>query len=195
MQSSSDTPHAPHTVESLLRVVEARESEVALLKLMIDKLTLQLLRARRAEFGRSSEQFDDAQIALIEGEPLDEVAPAKPSAKPDGANDAGIDRHLPAHLPRESIVHRPDATDAHRDADGAQTQSSPPKAIPPSQALASSTGVVEGVATASIAKTMAARHHVEMPIVDAVAAVVEGSSSPENEIKKLLNRPIRTENH
>ena len=65
----------------------------------------------------------------------------------------------------------------------------------PSQALASSTGVVEGVATASIAKTMAARHHVEMPIVDAVAAVVEGSSSPENEIKKLLNRPIRTENH
>ena len=119
MQSCSDTPHAPHTVESLLRVVEARESEVAFLKLMVDKLTLQLLRARRAEFGRSSEQFDDAQIALIEGEPLDEAARPKPSAKPDGGNDASTDRHLPAHLPRESFVHRPQATDAHRDAEGA----------------------------------------------------------------------------
>ena len=44
MQSPSDTPHAPHPVESLLRVVAARESEVAFLKLMVDKLALQLLR-------------------------------------------------------------------------------------------------------------------------------------------------------
>ena len=65
----------------------------------------------------------------------------------------------------------------------------------PREALATSTGVVEGAATASIAKTMAARHQVEMPIVDAVAAVVDGTSRPEDEIKKLLNRPIRTENH
>ena len=119
MQSSSDTPRAPHTVESLLRVVEARESEVAFLKLMIDKLKLQLLRRTRSQFAASSEQLQDAQIALIEGEPLDEVAPSKASAKPDGANDAAIDRHLPAHLPRESLVHRPEATGAHRDADGA----------------------------------------------------------------------------
>jgi len=119
VQSSSDTPRAPHTVESLLRVVEARESEVAFLKLMIDKLKLQLLRRTRSQFAASSEQLQDAQIALIEGEPLDEVAPSKASAKPDGANDAAIDRHLPAHLPRESLVHRPEATGAHRDADGA----------------------------------------------------------------------------
>ncbi|HEY2977710.1 MAG TPA: IS66 family transposase zinc-finger binding domain-containing protein, partial [Burkholderiaceae bacterium] len=109
------TNNTPHTVDSLLRVVEAREAEVALLKLMVDKLTLQLLRARRATFGRSSEQFDDPQLALIEGEPLDEVPAPASSAKPDAANDAGIDRHLPAHLPRENLVHRPDATDAHRD--------------------------------------------------------------------------------
>ena len=38
-----------------------------LLKLMVDKLKLQLLRARRAQYGRSSEQLDDPQIALIEG--------------------------------------------------------------------------------------------------------------------------------
>ena len=120
MPTIENTPDStPHTVDALLRVVEARDSEVALLKLMVDKLTLQLLRARRATFGRSSEQFNDTQIALIEGEPLDEVPAPKPSAKPDGANDASIDRHLPAHLPRESLVHRPDATDAHRDGDGA----------------------------------------------------------------------------
>ena len=60
----------PHTVQALLRVVEQRDSEVALLKLMVDKLKLQLLRARRAQYGRSSEQLDDSQIALIEGGPL-----------------------------------------------------------------------------------------------------------------------------
>ena len=67
MPSSSDTPQAPHTVESLLRVVEARESEVAFLKLMVDKLKLQLLQRTRSQFGASSEQFQDPQIALIEG--------------------------------------------------------------------------------------------------------------------------------
>jgi transposase len=74
VQSSSDTPHAPHTVESLLRVLEARESEVAFLKLMVDKLKLQLLRRTRSQFGPSSEQLGDPQIALIEGEPLDDQA-------------------------------------------------------------------------------------------------------------------------
>ena len=67
MQSSSDTPHAPHTVESLLRVVEARESEVAFLKLMVDKLKLHILLRLRSQFGRSSEQLEDPQIALLEG--------------------------------------------------------------------------------------------------------------------------------
>ena len=82
MQSSSDTPHAPHTVESLLRVVEARESEVAFLKLMIDKLKLQLLRRTRSQFGPSSEQLQDPQIALIEGQPLDEHAAPKAPRSP-----------------------------------------------------------------------------------------------------------------
>jgi hypothetical protein len=76
------TPPTPATVEALLRVVEERDSEVALLKLMVDKLTLQLLRARRAQYGRSSEQLDDPQIALIEGAPLYEH-PA-PKAAPEG---------------------------------------------------------------------------------------------------------------
>ena len=70
----------PHTVDALLRVIEVREAEVVLLKLMIDKLKLQLLRRVRAQFGPSSEQLDDPQIALIEGVPLYELpAPKKPA--------------------------------------------------------------------------------------------------------------------
>lgn len=61
------TSNAPHTIDSLLRVVEPRDAEVALLKLMVDKFKVQLLRRVRAQFGPSSEQLDDPQIALIEG--------------------------------------------------------------------------------------------------------------------------------
>ena len=118
MQSSSDTPHAPHTVESLLRVVEARESEVAFLKLMVDKLRLQLLRRTRSQFGPSSEQFENPQITLIEGEPLDEQAAPKASVQARAVDAAGVDRSLPAHLPRESQHYHPQTTQAHHDSAG-----------------------------------------------------------------------------
>jgi len=119
VQSSSDTPHAPHTVESLLRVVEARESEVAFLKLVVDKLKLQLLRRTRSQFGPSSEQLDDPQIALIEGQPLDEHGAPKARAKlPAAANTPEIDRTLPAHLPRETQHYRPETTASHSDTAG-----------------------------------------------------------------------------
>lgn len=52
---STSTP-SPASHEELLRIIEARDSEVALLKLMVDKLKLQLLRRVRAEFSTSSEQ-------------------------------------------------------------------------------------------------------------------------------------------
>jgi transposase len=109
---------APPTVEGLLRVVEEKEAEVALLKLLVDKLKLQLLRSARARFGASSERLDDPQIALIEGVPLYELpAPRKP-AKADAANTPEVDRKLPAHLPRDSKVYRPEASDDHHDAKG-----------------------------------------------------------------------------
>jgi transposase len=108
----------PHTIESLLRVVQERDGEVAFLKLMVDKLKLQLLRARRAQYGQSSEQLDDPQIALIEGEPLDGIAPRKTPPKTEAANSQGIERQLPAHLPRENQVHRPEASEARHDASG-----------------------------------------------------------------------------
>lgn len=114
----TNDPAAPHTVEGLLRVVEERDAEVVLLKLMVDKLKLQLLRSLWARFGSSSEQLDDPQIALLEGAPLYEVpAPAVPAA-PDAANAPQIDRKLLAHLPRESQLYRPETSTAHHDADG-----------------------------------------------------------------------------
>jgi transposase len=112
------TSPTPPTVEALLCALEERDSEVVFLKLMVDKLTLQLLRSRRSQFGRSSEQLDDPQIALIEGAPLYEQPTPKAAAKPEAANSATLDRQLPEHLPRENHVHRPDATDAAIDANG-----------------------------------------------------------------------------
>ena len=43
------TPHQPpQNIDELLRIIAARDSEVALLKLMVDKLKLQLLRLVRS---------------------------------------------------------------------------------------------------------------------------------------------------
>jgi len=114
----NNEPTTPHTVEGLLRVVEERNAEVVFLKLMVDKLKLQLLRNLRARFGSSSEQLDDPQIALIQGEPLYEHAVSIAAVKSDAANAPEIDRTLPAHLPREAHVYRPETTPDHRDADG-----------------------------------------------------------------------------
>jgi len=51
----------PHTVEGLLRVVEERDAEVVLLKLMVDKLKLQLLRSRvRRRRGQASSRLRES---------------------------------------------------------------------------------------------------------------------------------------
>ena len=77
--SVQPTSNPPHTIDSLLRLVEVREAEVAVLKLMVDKLKVQLLRRIRSEYGASSEQLDDPQIALLEGDLLyEQPAPKAP---------------------------------------------------------------------------------------------------------------------
>lgn len=108
---------SPHTIEELLRIIEARDSEVALLKLMVDKLKLQLLRRVRAEFGSSSEQWA-AQIPLIDSGEAAVAMQAKAVPAQACANDAQIDRRLPAHLPREVQEHLPGAGDTHHDSTG-----------------------------------------------------------------------------
>ncbi len=61
------------------------------------------------------------------------------------------------------------------------------------QALAQSRGVVEGALTVKIAFALARQHGVETPIIDAVHAVVDEHASPENEIARLLARPVGRE--
>ncbi len=61
------------------------------------------------------------------------------------------------------------------------------------EALAASIGVVEGAYTAGIATKLAMQSKVEMPIITAVANIVEGRSQPRDEIARLLARPIRAE--
>ena len=60
-------------------------------------------------------------------------------------------------------------------------------------ALAQARGVVEGAFTVKIAHALARRHGVDMPIVDAVHAVVDEGAAPEEEIARLLSRPLGPE--
>lgn len=53
--------------------------------------------------------------------------------------------------------------------------------------------VTEGVATAPVLKKLAAKHGVDMPISDAVAAVIEGEITVDEAIHRLLMRPNRAE--
>jgi transposase len=77
----SSPTHPTLTIDALLRLVAIRDSEVALLKLMADKLKLQLLRRVRAEFGTCSEQLD-AQISPIDITATQVQHAAVPRAQP-----------------------------------------------------------------------------------------------------------------
>jgi transposase len=118
--ASDDTNDTAHSIDALRSVIAARDAEVVLLKLMIAKLKMQLAQRARAQFGSTSERFDDPQSSLIEPAPLDEVrTPATTNnTKAGAANTVEIDRSLPAHLPRDQRVHRPDTTAAHHDGAG-----------------------------------------------------------------------------
>jgi glycerol-3-phosphate dehydrogenase (NAD(P)+) len=61
------------------------------------------------------------------------------------------------------------------------------------EVLAARAGVTEGVATAPGLLALAARHGVEMPISEAVGAVLAGDSSVDGAIEGLLSRPFRAE--
>jgi len=61
------------------------------------------------------------------------------------------------------------------------------------EAFAQSTGVVEGAFTTKIAFELARRNGIEMPIVDAVHAIVDGNANPDAEIARLLARPVGQE--
>lgn len=62
------------------------------------------------------------------------------------------------------------------------------------EALAASRGVVEGASTVKIAQALAAKHGINMPIVDAVHRIVDEMAAPEEVIEQLLARPAGSEN-
>jgi glycerol-3-phosphate dehydrogenase (NAD(P)+) len=60
-------------------------------------------------------------------------------------------------------------------------------------ALTASRGVVEGFSTARVAHELALRHGVDMPIINAVSAIIDQGANPVEEIARLLARPVREE--
>ena len=78
MPGRNDTSNEmPDDVEALKRRLQASETERDLLKLMVEKLTLQLARRNRSLYGTSSERFDSTQGSLLAAAPLDEAAGRK----------------------------------------------------------------------------------------------------------------------
>ncbi len=106
----------PDDARLLKNHLRASVAEVAVLKLMVDKLKLQLSRRLRWQYGASSERFEDGQGSLVEPAVLDELPRA--NAAKAAANASEIDRSLPAHLPREQQEIGPEATSVHHDAQG-----------------------------------------------------------------------------
>ena len=114
--------------DALRLALQARDAEVKMLRLLVQKLKLQIARRNRMVFGSVSERFADGtpatQGSLLEGQALDGIGPKKavaaavsPAAN-TAANDKTVDRSLPAHMPCEPQVHRPETTPAHHDAQG-----------------------------------------------------------------------------
>jgi hypothetical protein len=91
----------PLTIDVLLRVVAERDAELAMLKLTIDKLKLQLARRTREQYGTSSEQLG-AQLMLVPTEPPQPAPAAEPSKNKQQRRTGRKPRELPAHSRRRS---------------------------------------------------------------------------------------------
>jgi glycerol-3-phosphate dehydrogenase (NAD(P)+) len=53
--------------------------------------------------------------------------------------------------------------------------------------------LVEGIETASVARDIARREGIDMPIVEAVTDIVTGAIGIDGAIERLMSRPIRRE--
>ena len=53
--------------------------------------------------------------------------------------------------------------------------------------------VVEGAWTAPVVVELARKHALEMPVAEAVSRVLDGTSTPDKEVSRLLGRPLRAE--
>ena len=117
--AANDLPNDVATLKAMLLALRAQSLSQAL---MIEKLTAQLAKLRRMQFGKSSEKLEAAilQLELALGEIEEDVAAAKAeqarlaaekpatSNKPDAKpKDKPVRKPLPDHLPREEVVHWP----------------------------------------------------------------------------------------
>ena len=59
--------------------------------------------------------------------------------------------------------------------------------------LASSTQVAEGVATAAAVVVLARRHRVALPVLTAVARILDGEMSPREAVEAVMALPQRPE--
>jgi glycerol-3-phosphate dehydrogenase (NAD(P)+) len=53
--------------------------------------------------------------------------------------------------------------------------------------------LAEGIATAAVARDLARHHAILMPIVEAVAAILDGDLAIDSAIEGLMTRPIKRE--
>jgi glycerol-3-phosphate dehydrogenase (NAD(P)+) len=53
--------------------------------------------------------------------------------------------------------------------------------------------LVEGIATAAVARSLARTHRIEMPIVEAVAAILDNQLTVDAAVEALMSRPLRRE--
>lgn len=65
------------------------------------------------------------------------------------------------------------------------------RGLPPSEATAGK--LVEGAATASVLTELARRRSIDMPIAEAVDAIISGRLTIDETIEALMSRPLRTE--
>lgn len=112
------TTRSPRDPETLERLLAQREAELLEARLLIEKLQLEVLRARRDKYGASSErlkQLQQLELLVEELESERERVHSTTPAKPDDQDSSGRGQEpgrgrkpLPDHLPRETQVHQPD---------------------------------------------------------------------------------------
>ncbi len=67
------------------------------------------------------------------------------------------------------------------------------RGVPVDEVIASTDSVVEGIPTTKGVLTLANRHQIEMPIVEAVASVLFEGATPQDAITSLMTRQLRPE--
>ncbi len=98
--------------EGLKRLLVQRDAEIVLMRLMLDKLKLQIARYKRDKFGASSERLAQlGQLELLVEEletgraEMEALVPAAVAELPPSLRKP-VRKPLPDHLPRETVTHQ-----------------------------------------------------------------------------------------